>query len=839
VTDARSFALGRVEHSPGQEAVAVDRSGRIRRFALDVVHLVVLWSLAVAQPLFEVLGSGASFFAARGSSRSEILVFAVALVLAPAAVLAVGELVVWIALGRRARRLAHGSFIAFLLALIAIQALGRTALSSADALIAISCLLGLAGAISYSRFKPARSTVTALSPAPVLFLALFLLNSPVSKLVLPGSAQAAVSRIESGPPIVFVVFDEFSVASLMDESLNVDPVRFPNFASLADTSTWFRNDATVNLGTDQAVPALLTGRFVARSKLPVLRDHPDNLFTLLEGAYRMNVHETLTRLCPARSCPRDASGEPSGDLEALVSDVAIVYGHVVLPGQLADRLPSISTTWGDFRGAELDGRALTQESAFDEFVNSISSGTRPTLNFLHVEVPHVPWRYLPSGQRYDVHGLDVPGLVGRNDTWGRDPSLVRQGQQRYLLQVGFVDRLLGRLITKLRATGLFDRAVVVVTADHGVSFRAGEGRRTTYRNRQDLAFVPLFVKLPHQRDGRVIDRVVQSIDVLPTIADAAKISIPWRLDGRSALRSRDLREVTVEGATFDAAELVARRDRGVRSQVGLFGSRSGWDRVLAGPPDLPDIGQDASQAPTAHFADLRAVVADEDRLRVVAPSGSVVPSLISGTIAGSDAVAGIELVAAVNGRVAGYGRTFRDSGGVAFSTLVSEKTFRAGSNTVEIFAVDRGPEGSILQSIARVGGEQATTYRLVGKTDTTIVSSKGQTFRVVPGTVQGMLDAVEVADGQARFTGWAGSLAARRPRDLVLVFSNGRFVYSFRTVQRGSRPDLPKGLADAGFTFGLPVDALGPRPSVRVFGVIGDKASELTPPPSYTRSGNG
>ena len=42
--------------------------------------------------------------------------------------------------------------------------------------------------------------------------------------------------------VVFVVFDEFSVASLMDESLHVDPVRFPNFASLAQTSTWFRND---------------------------------------------------------------------------------------------------------------------------------------------------------------------------------------------------------------------------------------------------------------------------------------------------------------------------------------------------------------------------------------------------------------------------------------------------------------------------------------------------------------------------------------------------------------------------------------------------------------------
>jgi sulfatase-like protein len=507
VTDAGPLPLPRVDTRGRASSVAVaGRRSGTRRFALDVVHLVVLWSLAVAQPLFDVLSQGASFFAARGSSRAEILLFVLGLVLVPALTLAVGELLVWIVLGRRVRLLVHGSLVALLLALIAIQLLQRTALSSTDALVGISAALGVAGAIAYFQFPAARSVVTALSPAPVLFAALFLLHSPVSTLVLPSSDDAASARVAPGPPIVFVVFDEFSVASLMDESLRVDRVRYPNFARLAATSTWFRNDATTNLGTDQAVPALLTGRFVSRDELPVLRDHPDNLFTLLERAYRMNVHETLTRLCPTRSCPRHTStDDTSGRVESLVSDVSVVYGHIVLPQRLAERLPSISTTWGDFRGAELDGRALTQENAFDDFVDSIGPAARPTLNFLHVEVPHVPWRYLPSGRRYDVPGLAVPGLE-TNDTWGHQPSLVRQGQQRYLLQVGFVDRLLGRLMSKLRRSGLFDRAIVVVTADHGVSFHAGEGRRTTYRNREDLAFVPLFVKLPNQRSGRVVDR---------------------------------------------------------------------------------------------------------------------------------------------------------------------------------------------------------------------------------------------------------------------------------------------------------------------------------------------
>ena len=40
------------------------------------------------------------------------------------------------------------------------------------------------------------------------------------------------------------------------------------------------------------------------------------------------------------------------------------------------------------------------------------------------------------------------------------------------LQVGYTDRLVGRILERLRQAGLFDRAMVVVTADHGVSFRS-------------------------------------------------------------------------------------------------------------------------------------------------------------------------------------------------------------------------------------------------------------------------------------------------------------------------------------------------------------------------------
>jgi len=120
---------------------------------------------------------------------------------------------------------------------------------------------------------------------------------------------------------------------------------------------------------------------------------------------------------------------------------------------------------------------------------------------------------------------------------------------------------------------------MVVTADHGISFRAGEKRRPVSNgNLQDIAYVPLFVKLPHQRRGRVEPARARTLDIVPTIADAIDVRIPWQVDGHSLLGKRPLERNVVlikdAGKRFvvPAAELEARRDRALRRQLRLFGS---------------------------------------------------------------------------------------------------------------------------------------------------------------------------------------------------------------------------------------------------------------------------
>ncbi len=74
---------------------------------------------------------------------------------------------------------------------------------------------------------------------------------------------------------------------------------------------------------------------------------------------------------------------------------------------------------------------------------------------------------------------------------------------------------------KLRDAGAYDKTLVIITADHGASYREGRSRRTPQegRNVSDILRVPLFVKLPDQRRGEAVERIVETVDILPTILD--------------------------------------------------------------------------------------------------------------------------------------------------------------------------------------------------------------------------------------------------------------------------------------------------------------------------------
>ena len=142
----------------------------------------------------------------------------------------------------------------------------------------------------------------------------------------------------------------------------------------------------------------------------------------------------------------------------------------------------------------------------------------------------------PQLRRYDRSVLGPITGLNSSERSVFDRTLVRQSWQRHLLQVGAVDALLGRIIERMKATGIYDRAALVVMADHGVSFHVGATDRRTILplNAFDVAPIPLFMKAPGQRRGRIDRSMVRTYDVLPTLARQIGLRLPPGLAGRSA-----------------------------------------------------------------------------------------------------------------------------------------------------------------------------------------------------------------------------------------------------------------------------------------------------------------
>ena len=551
------------------------------------LHLLVLTSFAVAQPLFDLLGKNGEFFAARGSTRWDTVVFALALTLVlPALLLAIEAIA-----PRAARGTVHAFFVAGLLGLFVLQAL-RGAGGPGWLFVALAAAVGLGGALLYIRVAGAKLVLTVLAPAPLLFLGLFLFHSDASRLSFSESEQAHAANVRPSASMILVAFDELPVNSLLNAHGRIDAVRFPHFAELARSSTWFANTSTVAEGTTQAVPAILTGRFPRAGEFPVYTDHRQNLFTLFGGGAALHVLDEETHLCPPKLCP-GLSGSFAARMGTLTEDTTVVYLHELLPDDLSRGIPSIANGWDNF---------LRDASSHNDpgriapsFLASLRQQPRPSLWYVHAMLPHSPWTYLPSGRRYAIRA--APGWGG-DEVWTDNQAAVDQYWQRHLLQTGYADRVLGELIARLRATGLYDRVLLVVTADHGVSFRAGQKRRPlSERNLQDIAYVPLFVKLPHQRRGRVVRAAARTIDILPTIAKAGGVQIPWRVDGRSLLShpapERNVVLIKDRGRRFvvPVAELEARRERALRRQIRLFGSGEPLGRLYGVGPNRGLLGR--------------------------------------------------------------------------------------------------------------------------------------------------------------------------------------------------------------------------------------------------------
>ena len=510
----------------------------------------------------------------------------------------------------------------------------RTKLSLAAAMASLATAIGLVGACGGGDSAGERGS-SAAGPA----------------------STATPKALKANPPVVMIVLDEFPADALLGPDGRIDAGRYPSFARLARTGTWFPNAHTVYDSTTKAVPAILDGRTPEPGVPGTFEGHPRTVFDLFgPRGYRIVSSEEATAVCPPRWCPGARAKGPN-----ILS---------LLDSGRAQRLR--------------------------RFFGAIRPG-RPSFYFKHALLPHGPHLYLPSGKASRAGADSLPGsesVPGFHDRHVSDYN-----QQRTLLQIGFVDHEIGRMLDGMQKDGLLDESLIVVTADHGLSSQVGvETRRLTSRaNVDELGPVPLFIKAPGQRRGRTVRSYVRTTDVVPTIADILGLRMPYRADGRSAFsdavrrrRSLAVLKRDFSGRIVVPAKVIERRRRAlVRTRIERFGSGD-WASLYTGVgPNRELVGRALDELALEGAGKVRAAIAGAAEMRSVRAGSALLPTQVAGPVTGGQAGERRDIAVAVNGRIEAVSRTFylRGRPQESFAVNVPETSLQPGRNRVEVLEV--------------------------------------------------------------------------------------------------------------------------------------------------------
>ena len=158
--------------------------------------------------------------------------------------------------------------------------------------------------------------------------------------------------------------------------------------------------------------------------------------------------------------------------------------------------------------------------------------------------PHCP--FIAPKKYFDLYPLDrIPAppfgreaLAGAppaavQPNWNLDANIVREAIRAYYASISFMDAQVGRLLDALDRLGLADNTIIVFASDHG--YHLGEGglwmKQTLFERSARTPLIVAGAGVPAK--GRASTRVVEFVDIYPTLAALAGLQPPPGLEGRS------------------------------------------------------------------------------------------------------------------------------------------------------------------------------------------------------------------------------------------------------------------------------------------------------------------
>ncbi len=180
-----------------------------------------------------------------------------------------------------------------------------------------------------------------------------------------------------------------------------------------------------------------------------------------------------------------------------------------------------------------------------------ASTSQPFFAYLHYLDPHWPYvsDVVPAALALTpAEAMRAAGWGLREEHWwllrervnaGKlklDDAGLRILEKLYAAEVFSIDAVLGRMFRLLRAAGVLEHTLLIVTADHGEGFLEHASLDHGYGLYDELLRLPLLARFPAgEYGGRRVAAQVQSVDIVPTLIDVAGLPPRPELPGQSLI----------------------------------------------------------------------------------------------------------------------------------------------------------------------------------------------------------------------------------------------------------------------------------------------------------------
>jgi arylsulfatase A-like enzyme len=366
------------------------------------------------------------------------------------------------------------------------------------------------------------------------------------------------------PNIILIIFDAMTARDMSVYGYHRQTTPF--ISEWTKTASLFKRLQAASNFTTPTIASLMTGKrvwthqlYTPHGKKPV-KSNIENLALVLKnnGYYNMalvaNSYASVVKFDIADSfdiapsaavfnMPHSFIGIVDKLLYRIFADRFLLYDWIIKRDFILFRLLNKISR-------DVYQTVIPPEKVFNRFLTIIGDNPpEPYFAWIHLYPPHDPYlppepymgMFNPSPELRTLKSqVEAEQFAKKNHL--KSPHFPQEVQStvnllraRYNEYMRYCDRQFKDFIGQLTIKNKLKNTVIILSSDHGESFEHNYLKHGFHYLYEQVTHIPLIIKEPYQNQGRIINNLVEQIDIPATILDLAHIPIPEWMEGRSLL----------------------------------------------------------------------------------------------------------------------------------------------------------------------------------------------------------------------------------------------------------------------------------------------------------------